>query len=71
MLTHALGDPQIDRSASAIDDPDLALRVVEERADGVVIRGAKQLATLAPLSNEVLVYLNGVTSPSATRRAVR
>ena len=48
VLTHALGDPQIDRSASAIDDPDLALRVVEERADGVVIRGAKQLATLAP-----------------------
>ena len=32
VLTHALGDPQIDRSASAIDDPDLALRVVEERA---------------------------------------
>jgi aromatic ring hydroxylase len=62
VLTHALGDPQIDRSASAIDDPDLALRVVEKRADGVVIRGAKQLATLAPLSNEVLVYLNGVTA---------
>lgn len=62
VLTHALGDPQIDRSVSAIDDPDLALRVVEEREDGVILRGAKQLATLAPFSNEVLVYLNGVTA---------
>ncbi|WP_125614936.1 4-hydroxyphenylacetate 3-hydroxylase family protein [Specibacter cremeus] len=62
VLTHALGDPQIDRGASPLDDPDLALRVVEEREDGVVLRGAKQLATLAPFSNEVLVYLNGVTA---------
>lgn len=62
VLTHALGDPQIDRSVSAIDDPDLALRVVEEREDGVVLRGAKQLATLAPFSHEVLVYLNAVTA---------
>ncbi len=62
VLTHALGDPQIDRSASPLDDPDLALRVVEEREDGVILRGAKQLATLAPFSHEVLVYLNGVTA---------
>ncbi|WP_067180107.1 4-hydroxyphenylacetate 3-hydroxylase family protein [Microtetraspora niveoalba] len=62
VLTHALGDPQIDRGASPLDDPDLALRVVEENERGVVIRGAKQLATLAPFSHEVLVYLNGVTA---------
>ncbi|MFV0375173.1 4-hydroxyphenylacetate 3-hydroxylase family protein [Microbacterium sp.] len=62
VLTHALGDPQIDRSRSALEDPDLALRVVEERDGGVVLRGAKQLATLAPFSHEVLVYLNGVTA---------
>ncbi|GII62099.1 4-hydroxyphenylacetate 3-monooxygenase oxygenase component [Sphaerisporangium krabiense] len=62
VLTHALGDPQIDRSASPLDDPDLALRVVEKNERGVVIRGAKQLATLAPFSHEVLVYLNAVTA---------
>jgi 4-hydroxyphenylacetate 3-monooxygenase oxygenase component len=62
VLTHALGDPQIDRSASPLDDPDLALRVVKETEDGIVLRGAKQLATLAPFSHEVLVYLNGVTA---------
>lgn len=62
VLTHALGDPQIDRSASPLDDPDLARRVLKETDDGIVIRGAKQLATLAPFAHEVLVYLNGVTA---------
>ncbi|WOF22867.1 4-hydroxyphenylacetate 3-hydroxylase N-terminal domain-containing protein [Microbacterium betulae] len=70
VLTHALGDPQIDRSASPLDDPDLALRVVEENDDGIVIRGAKQLATLAPFSNEVLVYLNGVTAQRGAEQFV-
>jgi 4-hydroxyphenylacetate 3-monooxygenase oxygenase component len=70
VLTHALGDPQIDRSASPLDDPDLALRVIEERADGVVIRGAKQLATLAPLSHDVLVYLNGVSAQRGAEQFV-
>lgn len=61
-LTHALGDPQIDRSTTALEDPSLALRIVEENDDGVVLRGAKQLATLAPFAQEVLVYLNGVSA---------
>ncbi len=57
-LTHALGDPQIDRTKSPSQDPDMALQVVRETADGIVVRGAKQLATLAPLAQEVLVYLS-------------
>jgi aromatic ring hydroxylase len=57
-LTHAIGDPQIDRSASLADYPDNALRIVERRADGVVVRGAKQLATLAPYCHEVMVYMS-------------
>ncbi|MGH3585391.1 MAG: 4-hydroxyphenylacetate 3-hydroxylase N-terminal domain-containing protein, partial [Pseudonocardia sp.] len=70
VLTHALGDPQIDRSANPLDDPDLALRVVEENDRGVVIRGAKQLATLAPFAHEVLVYLNGVSALRGAERFV-
>lgn len=59
VLTHALGDPQIDRSASVVDDPDLALRIVDRDPDGgLVVRGAKQLTTLAPYAHEVLVYLS-------------
>jgi 4-hydroxyphenylacetate 3-monooxygenase len=57
-LTHMLGDPQIDRTKSPLQDPDLALRIVRETADGIVVRGAKQLATLGPLAQEALVYLS-------------
>lgn len=57
-LTHALGDPQIDRSASPVDHPEYALRVVDRRADGIVVHGAKQLATLAPYCHEALIYLS-------------
>jgi 4-hydroxyphenylacetate 3-monooxygenase oxygenase component len=57
-ITHAIGDPQIDRSATPVDDPDMALRVVRETSDGIIIRGAKQLATLAPLAHEVLIYMS-------------
>ena len=58
VLSHALGDPQVDRSTDPVDDPDLALRVLEENDRGIVVRGAKQLTTLAPLAHEVLVYLS-------------
>jgi 4-hydroxyphenylacetate 3-monooxygenase oxygenase component len=57
-LTHCIVDPQIDRSISPADDADLALRVVHRSEEGVVVRGAKQLATLAPFAHEILVYLS-------------
>lgn len=63
-ITHAIGDPQIDRSAKISDNPKLALRVVKRRNDGIVVNGAKQLATLAPYCHEALVYL----SPSFAKR---
>jgi aromatic ring hydroxylase len=59
VLTHALGDPQIDRAASVAENPDHALRIVGRDGDGgLTIRGAKQLTTLAPYAHEVLVYLS-------------
>ena len=67
-MTHAIGDPQINRAdvfRNPMDDPDMALRVVEETSEGVILRGAKQLATLAPLSNEILVYLSATFSRRA------
>lgn len=56
-LTHALVDPQIDRSRGPAEqsDPFLALRVVRETASGVVVRGAKMLSTLAPFANELWI----------------
>lgn len=60
-LTHALGNPQSDRSKQSHQqkNPYLHLRAKEETKAGLVIRGAKQLATAAPMTDEVLVFPNG------------
>ena len=52
-VTHALIDPQSDRST--LDAPSQAVQVVERRADGVVVSGCRMLSTLAPVSNECYV----------------
>lgn len=53
----AMTDPKGDRSLapSKQEDPDLYLRIVERRADGVVVRGAKAHQTGICNSHEVLV----------------
>jgi 4-hydroxyphenylacetate 3-monooxygenase oxygenase component len=64
-LTHALGDPQVDRSTqpqneqrAVPEDEEIALHVVEERPEGVIVHGGKQLATAAVFSNETYVSLS-------------
>src|SRR5882757_1114134 len=44
-VTHALIDPQTDRST--LDAPSQAVQVVERRADGVVVSGCRMLSILA------------------------
>jgi len=65
-LTHALGDPQVDRSTqpqneqrTVAEDEEVALHVVEETKDGVIVTGGKQLSTAAPHSHECYVSLVG------------
>lgn len=57
-LTHALIDPQIDRSKNRAQqaDPYQCLRIVEENEQGVVVRGCKMIATAAPYADELLVW---------------
>jgi len=63
-LTHALGDPQVDRGQQPQNEPravredELVLHVVEETHEGIIVRGAKQLATAAPISHETYVSLS-------------
>ncbi len=52
-ITHALIDPQSDRSK--VDAPAEAVRIVERRPDGLVVRGARLLSTLAPVADESYV----------------
>ena len=52
-VTHALIDPQSDRSTQ--DAPAQAVHVVERRPEGVVVSGCRTLSTLAPVANECYV----------------
>lgn len=53
----AMTDPKGDRGKrpSQQEDPDLFLRIVEEKADGIVVRGAKCHQTGALNSHEIIV----------------
>src|SRR5262245_3607966 len=57
-LTHAIVNPQSDRSKASHeqDDAFIHLGVVEEKKDGLIVRGAKMLATHGPTADELLVY---------------
>jgi 4-hydroxyphenylacetate 3-monooxygenase len=56
-LTHTLINPQANRAVGPAQqvDPFLAARVVEETSAGIVIRGARMLATL-PAVDEIMVF---------------
>jgi 4-hydroxyphenylacetate 3-monooxygenase oxygenase component len=58
LLTHAIIDPQVDRSKARHEQtqPYTILGRVKETDQGIVVRGAKMLATLGPLADELLVY---------------
>ena len=64
-LTHTLATPQANRAASSAQqaDPFLAARIKEETDAGLVIRGARMLATL-PVSDEIMVFPSTVLRSS-------
>ena len=65
VMTHTLVNLQRSRSVGATpfdDRTEVALSVVEETDAGIIVRGARVLATLGPLSDEIAVY------PARTRR---
>lgn len=57
-LTHAIVNPQNDRSKSSHEQKEkfTHLGAVEETPEGLIVRGAKFLATLAPVTDEVIIY---------------
>ncbi|MER7860697.1 4-hydroxyphenylacetate 3-monooxygenase, oxygenase component [Amycolatopsis japonica] len=58
LATHTLIPPQVNRSVSGSQQGggNLSAKVVEEREDGIVVRGARMLATIAPIADELLVF---------------
>lgn len=57
ILTHTLINPQTNRSVGPSKQVDqfIAARVLEKKEDGVVVRGARMLATL-PVADEIMVF---------------
>jgi 4-hydroxyphenylacetate 3-monooxygenase len=57
VLTHTLINPQVNRAVgpSQQADPFIAARVLEKNSEGVVVRGARMLATL-PIADEIIVF---------------
>jgi 4-hydroxyphenylacetate 3-monooxygenase len=56
-LTHALTPLQVDKSKqlNQFADPFLQLGIVKETPEGIIVRGARMLATL-PISDEILIF---------------
>ena len=62
VLTHTLHNLRRSRTPGATpqeDSPDIALRVEKETDAGIIVHGARMLATLAPLSEEIALYPTG------------
>jgi 4-hydroxyphenylacetate 3-monooxygenase len=57
LLTHTLINPQVNRSVgpSKQSDPFIAARILEKKTEGVLVRGARMLATL-PIADEIVVF---------------
>lgn len=72
MTDGAMTDPKGDRSKrpSEQHDPDLYVRVVERREDGIVVRGAKMHQTGAVNSHQILVMPGMGMSPADKDYAV-
>ena len=59
VLTHTLVNLQRTRSTTTtplVDTTEVALAVTKETDDGLIVNGARVLATLGPLSDEIAVY---------------
>ncbi|MFN0089973.1 MAG: 4-hydroxyphenylacetate 3-hydroxylase family protein [Acidimicrobiales bacterium] len=68
-LTHTLVNPQVDRSrlSHQQDDPFIHLGRVDATREGMVVRGAKMLGTMAPLTEEIMVFPFGGIAPGDER----
>lgn len=67
LATHTLIPPQVNRSVTGSEQlgGQLSARIVEERDDGIVIHGARMLATAAPIADELLVFPSTVLQGTA------
>ncbi len=58
LLTHSVVHPQSNRSVGVASqrDPHQAAAIVRETDGGIVVRGARMLATIGPIADEILMF---------------
>jgi len=74
LVAHAVQEPQAQRSELYPGQeirPGSDVTVVEERADGIVVRGARGFAAMAPLANELFMFYASVRKQEADEKAVQ
>ena len=66
-LTHTIVHASIDRAVGDLtgQNAELALKVIKRTDTGVVVRGAKILATMGPFADELFVYPSAPLPPNA------
>lgn len=71
-LTHTIVHANIDKSIGELDgaNADLTLQVVDRTEEGIVVRGAKLLATLGPIADECYVYPATPIKPGYEKYAI-
>jgi 4-hydroxyphenylacetate 3-monooxygenase len=71
-LTHTIVNPTTDKAKGDVPSmgDDVALRKVSETSHGIVVRGSRVLATLAPFADEIAVYPSLPLPPHADAFAV-
>lgn len=55
-LTIVQRDPQINRALPVGEDEDAMLSIIRTNTEGVVLRGAKMVATAAPYADDIIAY---------------
>jgi aromatic ring hydroxylase len=67
-LTHTIIQPAIDKGVNDLQgiNANLAARIVGRTSNGVIVRGAKVLATLGPFADELFVYPAAPLPPGAS-----
>ena len=61
-MTHVLVNPQVDRSRPAhLQESEIVAQIVKETDEGMIVRGARMVATLCALANEIVVMPAAVT----------
>ncbi|KKB34236.1 4-hydroxyphenylacetate 3-monooxygenase, oxygenase component [Bacillus thermotolerans] len=65
-LTHTLIQPQVNRGVNSakLPDPYIAARIKEKTSEGVVIKGARLLATQGAITDEIMVFPSTVLKQS-------